>query len=187
VKVRKKRQTHRQYSGPYVLGPNILSFPARRKARVFVHCFATRCIPPNFASSRISTPNPAAAACMTARRQTAWTPNIFLEQVKAAHNRPVTLCGYCQGGFTVAVNYLSGELDGLVDALITSCRPPMEWHPEQEPVGILAQIPKRFEDISFGLKTLPNGNQVVNGKLMSWSTSLEVWRKTTRSSPSSGI
>ena len=35
------------------------------------------------------------------------------------------MCGYCQGGFTAVVNLLSGELDHLVDALIT-CVAPMD-------------------------------------------------------------
>jgi hypothetical protein len=41
----------------------------------------------------------------------------------------------------------------------------------------LAKIPKRFEDIGFALKTLPNGKRVVNGKLMSWVYKLKSLEK----------
>jgi hypothetical protein len=101
---------------------------------------------------------------------------LFLEKVKAAHGRPVTLCGYCQGGFTASVNYLSGELDGLVDALITSVAP-LDGTRSKSLADFLAQIPKRFEDIGFAIKTLPNGNRVVNGKLMSWVYKLKSLEK----------
>jgi hypothetical protein len=43
--------------------------------------------------------------------------------------------------------------------------------------SFLEQVPKRFEDISFALKTLPNGNRVVNGKLMSWVYKLKSLEK----------
>jgi hypothetical protein len=74
------------------------------------------------------------------------------------------------------VNYLSGELDGLVDALITSVAP-LDGTRSKSLSDFLAQIPKRFEDISFAIKTLPNGNRVVNGKLMSWVYKLKSLEK----------
>jgi poly(3-hydroxyalkanoate) synthetase len=149
---------------PYVLGANILAFlPAEGKS--FVHCFANQGIPTYIRIVKDIYANPAVQR-MTGEED-CWDTKFFLEQVKAAHDRPVTLCGYCQGGFTVAVNYLSGELDGLVDALITSVAP-LDGTRSKSLSDFLAQIPKRFEDIGFGIKTLPNGNRVVNGKLMSW-------------------
>jgi poly(3-hydroxyalkanoate) synthetase len=158
---------------PYVLGANILSFlPAEGKS--FVHCFANQGIPTYIRIVKDIYTNPAVQV-MTGEEDCLDT-KFFLEKVKAAHDRPVTLCGYCQGGFTVAVNYLSGELDGLVDALITSVAP-MDGTRSKSLSEFLAQIPKRFEDISFGLKTLPNGNQVVNGKLMSWVYKLKSMEK----------
>ena len=158
---------------PYVLGANILSFlPAEGKS--FVHCFANQGIPTYIRIVKDIYANPAVQV-MTGEEDCLDT-KLFLEKVKAAHDRPVTLCGYCQGGFTVAVNYLSGELDGLVDALITSVAP-MDGTRSKSLSEFLAKIPKRFEDISFGLKTLPNGNQVVNGKLMSWVYKLKSMEK----------
>ena len=158
---------------PYVLGANILSFlPAEGKS--FVHCFANQGIPTYIRIVKDIYANPAVQV-MTGEEDCLDT-KFFLEKVKAAHDRPVTLCGYCQGGFTVAMNYLSGELDGLVDALITSVAP-MDGTRSKSLSEFLAHIPKRFEDISFGLKTLPNGNQVVNGKLMSWVYKLKSMEK----------
>ena len=158
---------------PYVLGANILSFlPGEGKS--FVHCFANSGTPTYIRIVKDIYANPAVQE-MTGEEDCLDT-KFFLEQVKAAHHRPVTLCGYCQGGFTVAINYLSGELDGLVDALITSVAP-MDGTRSKSLSDFMAQIPKRFEDISFAMKTLPNGNRVVNGKLMSWVYKLKSMEK----------
>jgi poly(3-hydroxyalkanoate) synthetase len=172
VKVRKKGKPI-VIIPPYVLGANILSFlPAEGKS--FVHCFANQGIPTYIRIVKNIYNNPAVQV-MTGEEDCLDT-KLFLEKVKAAHNRPVTLCGYCQGGFTAAINYLSGELDGLVDALITSVAP-MDGTRSKSLSAFLAQIPKRFEDISFGIKTLWNGNRVVNGKLMSWVYKLKSMEK----------
>jgi poly(3-hydroxyalkanoate) synthetase len=172
VKVRKKGKPI-VIIPPYVLGANILSFlPAEGKS--FVHCFANQGIPTYIRIVKNIYNNPAVQV-MTGEEDCLDT-KLFLEKIKAAHNRPVTLCGYCQGGFTAAINYLSGELDGLVDALITSVAP-MDGTRSKSLSAFLAQIPKRFEDINFGIKTLWNGNRVVNGKLMSWVYKLKSMEK----------
>jgi len=158
---------------PFVLGANILSFlPDTGKS--FVHCFANQGIPTYIRIVKDIYANPA-VQLMTGEEDCLDT-RYFLEQVKAAHGRPVTLCGYCQGGFTVVVNYLTGELDGLVDALITSVAP-MDGTRSKGLVAFLEQIPNRFEDITFAFKTLPNGNRVVNGQLMSWVFKLKSLEK----------
>ncbi len=172
VKVRKKGKPI-VIIPPYVLGPNILAFlPGEGKS--FVHCFANQGIPTYIRIVKDIYTNQAVQE-MTGEDDCRDT-KLFLEKVKTAHGRPVTLCGYCQGGFTVAVNYLSGELDGLVDALITSVAP-MDGTRSKSMSDFLAQIPKRFEDMSFAIKTLPNGNRVVNGKLMSWVYKLKSLEK----------
>jgi poly(3-hydroxyalkanoate) synthetase len=172
VKVRKKGKPI-VIIPPYVLGANILSFlPAEGKS--FVHCFANQGIPTYIRIVKNIYNNPAVQV-MTGEEDCLDT-KLFLEKVKAAHNRPATLCGYCQGGFTAAINCLSGELDGLMDALITSVAP-MDGTRSKSLSAFLAQIPKRFEDISFGIKTLWNGNRVVNGKLMSWVYKLKSMEK----------
>ncbi len=149
---------------PYVLGANILSFlPGEGKS--FVHCFANQGIPTYIRIVKDIYAHPAVQE-MTGEEDCLDT-KFFLEQVRNAHGRPVTLCGYCQGGFTAVINYLSGELDGLVDALICSVAP-MHGTRSKGLSAFLEQIPARFEDISFAFKTLPNGKRVVNGALMSW-------------------
>ena len=158
---------------PYVLGANILAFlPGEGKS--FVHCFANQGIPTYIRIVKDIFTNPAVQV-MTGEDDCRDT-KLFLEQVKAAHGRPVTLCGYCQGGFTAVVNYLSGELDGLLDALITSVAP-MDGTRSQGLSEFLDQVPKRFEDVGFAIKTLPNRNRVVNGKVMSWVFKLKSLEK----------
>jgi poly(3-hydroxyalkanoate) synthetase len=172
VKIRKKGKPI-VIIPPYVLGANILAFlPGEGKS--FVHCFANQGIPTYIRIVKDIYENVPVQE-MTGEDDCLDT-KFFLEKVKAAHGRPVTLCGYCQGGFTATVNYLSGELDGLVDALITSVAP-LDGTRSKSLSDFLAQIPKRFEDISFAIKTLPNGNRVVNGKLMSWVYKLKSLEK----------
>jgi hypothetical protein len=62
---------------------------------------------------------------------------------------------------------LSGELDGLVDALITNATP-VDGSRSRSLVDYIEQLPPRFRDIGYALKELPNGNSVVDGKVMSW-------------------
>jgi poly(3-hydroxyalkanoate) synthetase len=149
---------------PFVLGANILSFlPGEGKS--FVHCFANQGIPTYIRIVKDIYANTAVQE-MTGEEDCLDT-RFFLEKVQAAHGRPVTLCGYCQGGFTAVINYLSGELDGLVDALITSVAP-MDGTRSKGLSAFLEQIPERFDDIGIAFKTLANGKRVVNGALMSW-------------------
>jgi poly(3-hydroxyalkanoate) synthetase len=149
---------------PYVLGANILAFlPGEGKS--FAHCFANQGIPTYIRIVKDIYDNPAVQD-MTGEEDCLDT-RFFLEKVKAVHGRPVTLCGYCQGGFTAVINYLSGELDGLLDALITSVAP-MDGTRSKGLSAFMDQIPERFEDIGIAFKTLPNGRRVLNGALMSW-------------------
>ncbi len=172
VKVRKKAKPI-VIIPPFVLGANILAFlPGEGKS--FVHCFANQGIPTYVRIVKDIYANPAVQV-MTGEDDCLDT-KFFLEQVKAAHGQASTLCGYCQGGFTAVINYLSGELDGLVDTLITSVAP-MDGTRSKGLSAFLAQIPKRFEDISFAFKQLDNGNKVVNGRLMSWVFKLKSLEK----------
>jgi hypothetical protein len=172
VKVRKKGKPI-VIIPPYVLGPNILAF-LPQEGKSFVHCFANQGIPTYIRIVKDIYDN-LPVQKMTGEEDCQDT-KFFLEKVKAAHGRPVTLCGYCQGGFTAIINYLSGELDGLVDALLTSVAP-MDGTRSKGLADFLGQIPKRFDDMGFAIKTLPNGNQVVNGKLMSWVYKLKSLEK----------
>ncbi len=62
---------------------------------------------------------------------------------------------------------LTGELDGLVDALIT-CVSPMDGTRSPGLASFLNSLPSRFNDLAYGTKTLHNGNKVADGKLMGW-------------------
>ncbi len=158
---------------PFVLGANILAFlPGEGKS--FVHCFANRGIPTYVRIVKDIYEHPAVQR-MTGEEDCLDT-KFFLEQILRVHGRPVTLCGYCQGGFTAVINYLSGELDGLVDALITSVAP-MDGTRSRGLSAFLEQIPERFDDVSFAFKTLPNGSRVLNGTLMSWVFKLKSLEK----------
>ena len=149
---------------PYVLGANILAFlPYENKS--YTHCFANQGIPTYIRILKdISTTE--ALQVMTGEED-ALDTRLFCEKVKGIHGKPVTLNGYCQGGFSAVCNILSGELDGLVDALIT-CVSPMDGTRSRGLANFLNILPQRFHDLAYGTKTLPNGNKVADGKLMGW-------------------
>jgi len=149
---------------PYVLGANILAF-LPNESKSYVHCFANEGIPTYIRILKDIDTNPAVQT-MTGEDD-ALDTRFFCEQVKAKHGKPVTLNGFCQGGFMTLIDLLSGELDNLVDAHIT-CVAPMDGTRSQSLVEYLQHLPARFRDLGYALKTLPNGNQVVDGKVMSW-------------------
>jgi hypothetical protein len=148
---------------PYVLGPNILAFLPREK-RSYVHCFANQGIPTYIRIVKDIDDNPAVQV-MTPENDTLDT-RYFCEQVKARHGRSVTLNGFCQGGLLTVMAVLSGELDGLVDAHIT-CAAPMDGTRSKSLVGYLDELPDCFKSLGYASKTLANGNQVVDGRVMS--------------------
>jgi hypothetical protein len=149
---------------PFVLGANILAFlPGENKS--YAHCFANQGIPTYIRILKDIETTPA-LQIMTGEDDVRDTRK-FCEVVKQRHGKSVTLNGYCQGGFTAVCNLLSGELDGLVDALIT-CVAPMDGTRSKELAGFLKNLPERFNDLEYGTKTLPNGNKVADGQLMGW-------------------
>jgi len=149
---------------PYVLGANILGF-LPQEGRSYAHCYANRGIP-TYIRILKDIETTAALQVMTGEDDARDT-RLFCETVKKRHDRPVTLNGYCQGGFSALCNLLSGELDGLVDAFIT-CVAPMDGTRSKGLKQFLDNLPVRFNDLIYGTKTLPNGNQVADGKLMGW-------------------
>ncbi len=149
---------------PYVLGANILAFLPNEN-RSYAHCFANQGIPTYIRIFKdISAYE--AVQVMTGEDD-ALDTRLFCRTVKERHGKPVTLNGYCQGGFSAVCNLLSGELDDLVDALIT-CVSPMDGTRSKGLADFLKNLPQRFNDLLYGTKTLPNGNQVADGKLMGW-------------------
>ncbi|MBN2517008.1 MAG: metal transporter [Deltaproteobacteria bacterium] len=149
---------------PYVLGSNVLAFlPGENKS--YVHSFANQGIPTYIRILKDIKTNPAVQV-MTGEDDTLDT-RFFCEQIKEKHGKLLTLNGYCQGGFTAVCNLLTGKLDGLVDALIT-CVSPIDGTRSKGLGQFLKDLPRRFNDLAYGTKTLPNGNQVADGDLMSW-------------------
>lgn len=158
---------------PYVLGANILAFlPNEQKS--YVHAFANQGIPTYIRIMKDIDITPAVQT-MTGEDDARDT-RFFCTKVKAAHGRPVTLNGFCQGGFMAVLDILSGELDGLVDALIT-CVAPMDGTRSVALMEYMQHLPPRFRDLGYAVKELPNGNHVVDGKVMSWVYKLKSMEK----------
>jgi hypothetical protein len=149
---------------PYVLGANILAF-LPREGKSYVHCFANQGIPTYIRIIKDIDTTPAVQT-MTGEDDARDTRH-FCETIMRRHGRKVTLNGFCQGGFIATLDLLSGELDELVDALIT-CVTPMDGTRSKSLIEYLSHLPSRFRDLGYAVKTLPNGNQVVDGSVMSW-------------------
>jgi hypothetical protein len=148
---------------PYVLGPNILAFLPNER-RSYVHRFANEGIPTYM---RIVKDIATTVAVQTmAGEDDVLDTRFFSEKVKARHGKPLTLNGYCQGGLLTVLAILSGELEGLVDAHIT-CASPMDGTRSEGFVEYMNSLPECAKSLKYAQKTLPNGNEVVDGRLMS--------------------
>jgi len=149
---------------PYVLGANILAFlPKLNKS--YVHSFANKGIP-TYIRIQKDIINNEPVQLMTPEDDTLDTV-FFCEKINKIHGKQVTLNGYCQGGFFAVCNILSGKLDGLVDTLITNVAP-MDGTKNKGLNSFLNSIPAGYNDLSYGTKTLPNGNKIADGEIMSW-------------------
>ncbi|MDQ7784079.1 MAG: hypothetical protein RDU20_14440 [Desulfomonilaceae bacterium] len=149
---------------PYVLGSGILAFlPGENKS--YVHAFANEGIP-TYVRIVKNIDACDAVQTMTGEDDARDTAH-FCRAIKERHNKPVTINGFCQGGFIVVADLLSGELDGLVDAVIT-CVAPLDGTRSRGLVGYLEHIAPRFRNLAYAVKTTAGGNEVVDGKVMSW-------------------
>lgn len=149
---------------PFVLGANILSF-LPGEGRSYAHAFANQGIPTYIrVLKNIRTSEP--VQVMTPEDDARDTRR-FCEILKKRHGAPVTINGYCQGGYAALCDLLSGELDELVDAFIT-CVAPMDGTCSKGLAKFLEDLPTVFNDLSYGTKVLPNGNHVADGALMGW-------------------
>ena len=149
---------------PYVLGANILGFlPGEQRS--YAHCFANQGFPTYIRVLKNIDTSPA-IQLMTGEDDARDTAR-FCRAIMKEHGKPVTLNGYCQGGFNSLCSLLSGELDGLVDAFLT-CVAPMDGTRSKGLARFLAQLPPQFNDLAYGTKILPNGNKVADGQLMGW-------------------
>jgi hypothetical protein len=149
---------------PYVLGASILAFlPGERKS--YVHAFANQGIPTYVRIVKDIASNPSVQE-MTGEDDARDTA-VFCKLIKERHGRQVTLNGFCQGGFVSLADVLTGELDGLVDTLIT-CVAPMDGTRSKGLVEYLEHITPRFRDLAYATKTMPGGGRVIDGTVMSW-------------------
>jgi hypothetical protein len=149
---------------PFVLGANILSFlPGEKKS--YAHSFANKGIPTYIRIIKDIHETPALQV-MTLEDDAA-DMRYFCEYLKKRHDQMVTLNGYCQGGYSSLCNILSGELDWVVDALIT-CVAPMDGTRSKGLGKFLHDLPNHFKDLRYGTKTLANGNKIADGELMGW-------------------
>ena len=149
---------------PYVLGASILAFlPGENKS--YTHCFANQGIPTYI---RIMKDIHAHEAVQTMTGEDdCLDTKYFCAIIRRRHGKEVTLNGFCQGGYVAVMSLLSGELDGLVDAFIT-CVAPMDGTRSRALVKYIELLPPRFRDLGYAVKTLPNGNEVIDGHVMSW-------------------
>ncbi len=149
---------------PYVLGASILAFlPGEDKS--YVHAFANQGIP-TYIRIMKNIDNTPAVQVMTGEDDVMDTAR-FCRLIMDKHHKPVTLNGFCQGGFIAVVDYLTGKLDETVDALIT-CVAPMDGTRSKSLVEYLQHLPQRYRDLGYAVKTMPSGNRVVDGQVMSW-------------------
>ena len=149
---------------PFVLGANILAFlPVENRS--YAHAFANQGIPTYIRIMKDIKEN-LPVQLMKPEDDTNDT-RIFCEKIKEKHGKLVTINGYCQGGFTTVCNVMTGELDGLVDAIIT-CVSPMDGTKSEGLANFLKTIPKRYNDLNYSSKILQNGVKVADGEIMSW-------------------
>jgi hypothetical protein len=163
VKVRKKGKPVILIP-PYVLGENILCFLAGER-KSYAHAYADQGVPTYIRVIKDIASTPAVQD-MNGEDDVRDT-RFFCEKVKARHGQPVTLNGYCQGGFFAMLAVLSGELEGLVDTLIT-CVAPLDGSRSRALVEFMRKIPQDFTALDYALSRLPNGKPVVSGRIMSW-------------------
>ncbi len=149
---------------PYVLGPNILAF-LPEEHRSYVHCYANLGIPTYIRLIKDIQTTPAVQT-MTGEDD-ALDIRFFCRELVKRHDEQVTLNGFCQGGYLTLTALLSGELDGLVDAHIT-CVTPVDGTRSKSLTEYMNGLPSRFKDPRYSYKKLPNGNTVVDGRLLAW-------------------
>ncbi len=142
---------------PYMLGVHILAFlPYEDKS--YAHSFANEGIPTYvrvvkdiMTNEKVQTTTPEDDCTQTRE---------ICQKLKDKHGQKVTLNGTCQGGYICLMNILSGTLTDVCDALITNVAPIDGSFSEA-----IAGMPRMHHD--FITTTLPSGNKVANGYLLS--------------------
>lgn len=143
---------------PYMLGVHILSFlPYDDKS--YAHSYANEGIPTYVRVVKDILTNPKVQA-MTPEGDCEQTLELCAKVKELNGGQKVTLNGTCQGGYICLMNVLSGKLTEVCDALITNVTPVDGTYSEA-----ICGMPSMHHD--FITTTLPNGNKVANGYLLS--------------------
>lgn len=143
---------------PYMLGVHILSFlPYENKS--YAHSFANEGIPTYvrvvkdiMTTDKVQTTTPEDDCLQTLE--------LCKKLVELNGGKKVVLNGTCQGGYISLMNVLSGKLADVCDTLITNVAPIDGTYSEA-----ICGMPRMHHD--FITTTLPNGNKVANGYLLS--------------------
>lgn len=142
---------------PYMLGVHILAFlPDENKS--YAHSFANEGIP-TYVRVVKDIMKHETVQTMTPDDDCTQT-RMLCEKLLEKHGKKVTLNGTCQGGYICLMNVLSGTLNDVCDALITNVAPIDGTYS-----SAINGMPQMHHD--FLTTTLPNGNRVANGYLLS--------------------
>ncbi len=142
---------------PYMLGVHILSFlPHENKS--YAHSFANEGIPTYVRVVKdIMTTE---AVQRTTSEDDCLQTLELCNKIKEIHGKKVVLNGSCQGGYICLMNILSGKLTEVCDTLITNVTPIDGTYSDA-----INGMPQTHSD--FITTTLPNGNKVANGYMLS--------------------
>ncbi len=143
---------------PYMLGVHILSFlPYENKS--YSHSFANEGIPTYVRVVKDIMTNEKVQT-MTPDQDCEQTYELLAKIKELNGGKKVTLNGTCQGGYICLMNILSGKLQDVCDALITNVTPVDGTYS-----AAISGMPTMHHD--FITTTLPSGNKVANGYLLS--------------------
>ena len=143
---------------PYMLGVHILAFlPYENKS--YAHSFANEGIPTYVRVVKDIMTNEKVQT-MTPEEDCEQTRQLCAKVMELNDGKKVTLNGTCQGGYISLMNILSGKLKDVCDALITNVTPVDGTYSEA-----ISGMPTMHHD--FTTTTLPSGNKVANGFLLS--------------------
>jgi len=143
---------------PYMLGVHILAFlPYENKS--YSHSFANEGIPTYVRVVKDIMTNEKVQT-MTPEEDCEQTRQLCAKVMELNDGKKVTLNGTCQGGYISLMNILSGKLKDVCDALITNVTPVDGTYSEA-----ISGMPTMHHD--FTTTTLPSGNKVANGYLLS--------------------
>jgi poly(3-hydroxyalkanoate) synthetase len=149
---------------PYVLGANILAFlPKERKS--LAHAYANKGFPTYIRTVKDIATTPAVQV-MTPEDDLDGI-KYFLKKIKERNSKKATLLGVCQGGYFALIAALSGEIDNLIDALVTFVAP-IDGTKSEGFNDYLNGVPDEFHGLEYAVKKLPDGNDVIDGKIISW-------------------